>query len=542
MADPLSAAGSIAGILSLAGPILAEGYAYIASVRDSPNALKQLLSETSRLQAVLGQIDELVRESATNTSAMTASDLLKSVHSSIKRCERIPGQSAKNIGRAIVWPFKEREVKENLDRFQRLINTFELALSIESRHMKLMLLSSHLLRNLNKRTSVILDEQQEERVRKLLEMLSPLEPPKRHKDLQTKRSMKSVLGLLEHERFRMWQDSSMHTENTSNRILQCYGIPGAGKTMASSMVIDHLVSHYGEHRVAYIYCDYRDKTNQNLLNIMGSILKQHLAITVEIPDAVVQLLESQQNISGKADVSQMLKFVIPQLAVSGHFLCIDALDELEPGTRFELLKALQTEFGNSRIFLTGRHHIASDVSRILQISSVDSIQITPNPIDIRAYLSYEMELDWERNPDDMNEQLKEKILDGIVSKAQGMFLLPALHISMVLEQPTIAKRRKALASLPSELDDAYTRMVDRIRNSSSLSDLGMRVLMWLHLARRPLKVGEIQHALAIERGDIALDWDTIPAPKRLLDCCLGLVLVDEETSTIRLVHYTLEEY
>jgi hypothetical protein len=151
MADPLSIAASIAGLMSLAGPILAEGYAYMASVRDSPNALKQLLCEIGRLDAVLGQIDELARESATNTGAVvqtqrskvsdvitpdtikTASDLLKSVQSSIKQCERIPGQSAKNIGRAIVWPFKEREVKENLNRFKRLIDTFESALSIESR-------------------------------------------------------------------------------------------------------------------------------------------------------------------------------------------------------------------------------------------------------------------------------------------------------------------------------------------------------------------------------------------------------------------------
>jgi len=151
MADPLSIAASIAGLLSIARSILAEGYGYIASVRDSPNALKQLLSEISQLEAILGQIDELVRENAVNASPATqssrhrvseiitpdtiktASDLLKSVQSSIKLCERTPGQSARNVGRAIVWPFKEREVKESLDRFWRLINTFELALSLESR-------------------------------------------------------------------------------------------------------------------------------------------------------------------------------------------------------------------------------------------------------------------------------------------------------------------------------------------------------------------------------------------------------------------------
>jgi len=186
------------------------------------------------------------------------------------------------------------------------------------------------------------------------------------------------------------------------------------------MVIDHLLSHYGEQRVAYIYCDYRDKTSQNLLNIMGSILKQHLAVTANIPEPVVSLLESLQKIGKNVmikDISQMLKFAVPQL---DHFLCIDALDELEPGTRLELLKALKTDFGGTRIFLTGRPHISSEVSRILQVHPADAIMITPNLIEVRAYLSHEIELDCEMNPDDMNEQLKEEIIEGIAANTQGM--------------------------------------------------------------------------------------------------------------------------
>ena len=71
--------------------------------------------------------------------------------------------------------------------------------------------------------------------------------------------------------------------------------------------------------------------------------------------------------------------------------------------------------------------------------------------------------------------------------------------------------------------------------------------MWLHLATRPLLLVELQHALAVvleegKRGNIDLDEDEIPTQKRLLDCCLGLVIVDEETMTVRFVHYTLEEY
>ena len=131
------------------------------------------------------------------------------------------------------------------------------------------------------------------------------------------------------------------------------------------------------------------------------------------------------------------------------------------------------------------------------------------------------------------------------------FLLPALHISIVLEKPTKADRREALAMLPLELNDAYAGMLARIQKSARsphpASNLGMRVLMWLHLATRPLLLKELQHALAVvleegKRGNVDLDKDQIPTQKRLLDCCLGLVIVDEETMTVRFVHYTLEGF
>jgi len=147
MADPLSTAASIAGLLSLARRILAEGYTYIASIQNSPSALGKLLSEISRLEAILGQVNEIIQESASSVvqpqsskqriaevmtpdAIKTASDLLQSLTG---LCGRIAGQNRKKIGQAIAWPLKEREVKESLDRFKRLINTFEVALSSESR-------------------------------------------------------------------------------------------------------------------------------------------------------------------------------------------------------------------------------------------------------------------------------------------------------------------------------------------------------------------------------------------------------------------------
>ena len=114
---------------------------------------------------------------------------------------------------------------------------------------------------------------------------------------------------------------------------------------------------------------------------------------------------------------------------------------------------------------------------------------------------------------------------------------------MVLEKPTKAARREALADLPLKLNDAYAGMLARIQDSSRsphlTGNLGMQVLMWLHLATRPLRLKELQHALAVvleegKRGNVDLDEDQIPTQKRLLDSCIGLVIVDEETLTFDL--------
>lgn len=285
-------------------------------------------------------------------------------------------------------------------------------------------------------------------VQQLLEVLSPLDYLKRHRGLQDRRHPGSGMWLLQHDGFRLWHDiSSMRKGDISDRTLCCYGIPGSGKTfiryqnlalrilrylrltlhMYSSMVIDYLIALHGKQNVAYIYCDYRDQKQHNLGNIVGSILKQLLTATSTVPDhEVVRILESiEQDAINELvyNVSQVLKLAAPHRNGAGPFICIDALDELEPQVRLKLLKALQTVFTTARIFLTARPDIKSEVDSILEVSQCrddHEINIIPDPAEVRSYLSHEIALDMASNPDDMNEQLKEQILDTLMSKATGM--------------------------------------------------------------------------------------------------------------------------
>ena len=70
----------------------------------------------------------------------------------------------------------------------------------------------------------------------------------------------------------------------------------------------------------------------------------------------------------------------------------------------------------------------------------------------------------------------------------------------------------------------------------------MKTLMWTSLAKRPLRIEEIRHALAVRLDDSHLDRDNLPIQRYLVESCSGLVTVDVESSTIRIVHLSLQEY
>ncbi|KAJ7305570.1 hypothetical protein DFH08DRAFT_665880, partial [Mycena albidolilacea] len=67
-------------------------------------------------------------------------------------------------------------------------------------------------------------------------------------------------------------------------------------------------------------------------------------------------------------------------------------------------------------------------------------------------------------------------------------------------------------------------------------------LTWVAYSKRPLTVPELREALAIEPDATSLDVDNLLDINIILSVCGGLVIVNEEMSTVRLVHYTAQHY
>jgi len=93
------------------------------------------------------------------------------------------------------------------------------------------------------------------------------------------------------------------------------------------------------------------------------------------------------------------------------------------------------------------------------------------------------------------------------------------------------------------LSEAYTATISRIKVQKGYkAALGLKVLMWVLYSERPLRGEELCHALGVEIGSEDLDLENVPALRTLLASCLGLVTVEESSSTVRLVHFTLQEH
>ena len=125
------------------------------------------------------------------------------------------------------------------------------------------------------------------------------------------------------------------------------------------------------------------------------------------------------------------------------------------------------------------------------------------------------------------------------------FLLVSLVMDAVLDDATIHQRRRTLHKMTGGfgLEDAYSTTLDRIRGQrGNRVKLAMEALMWISCSERPLKADELCHALAVEVGTTDLNANNAPSTRTILSCTLGLVTIDEQSSTVRLVHFTLQEY
>lgn len=375
-----------------------------------------------------------------------------------------------------------------------------------------------------------------ERKARLLEWLSDHDHFKEQHDNLSRYKEGTCMWFLDNPKFKEWKDGTSDT-------LFCVGMPGAGKTVMSAMIIRHLFETSqcsDQAAVAFLYFRYDLRDTQSTEKLLGSLIKQLVVQCVKTPESIEQEFEPFSKERRPQSKQDMLKAAVD--CFSCVYFVIDALDEsrmlLTKDDLIPTIRALKKT--QIKLFVTSR--FIPEIQA--QFTDNQSIEITASDADIESYTM-----------DRMSELprcvqgslvLQAEIIQAIATSTQGMFLLAKLHIDSLKDKRTLKAMRSSLRTLPSgssAYDAAYDGAIKRISDQSE-SDftLAQQVLTWLVHAMRPISENDLETALAVELGERNLDPNNIVSVVELLSLCAGLVTLDEESKTVRLVHYTTQKY
>ncbi|KAI5462028.1 putative ankyrin repeat protein [Mariannaea sp. PMI_226] len=377
--------------------------------------------------------------------------------------------------------------------------------------------------------------------KEILDWLTRIDFGPQQSDLFRRRLAGTGQWLLYSAEFQEWLE-------TSGKTLFGQGIPGAGKSILTSFLVDDLVERFsGDLNVgiAYIYCNFKRQEQQKVDDLLASLLKQLVGTSLTLPSSVVSLHNRHKARRTRPSLEEILDTLHSVLAnYSRVFIVVDALDEYDnaDGCRSRFLSQLldlQAKTGTN-LFTTSRY--LPEIQKILEGSIL--LEIRAKSSDVCKYLQQHMS----ELPScvSKNEHLQTTVVSRITEVADGMFLLAKLHLDSLRDKYTERAVNRALDHFrkgTGALDQAYFEAMERIRSQQiDFQKLALLVLSWITNATRPLTTLELQHALAVEPGDDKFRNDNIPEVENMVSVCIGLVTVEEESSIIRLVHYTTQDY
>ncbi|KAF3918254.1 Ankyrin-1 [Orbilia brochopaga] len=560
--DPLSTTASIIAVLQIASDVVK----YIVTAKGATKERRRLREEIFACESVLLQLQDHIDDADGGGIWWEKIKALEGPNTPLHRLwaafeiiktKLEPKRGLNKALSVLKWPFNEEETEKFILIVQRELSLLQLSLTMTCRDLilavrekstengKLLAELIQMIRNesadLGGSIRELRKHQIESERQAIINWLTPVDYAIQQSDFINRRQSGTGKWLLDSPEFSTWL-------NTEAQTLFCPGIPGAGKTILTSIVVDDLYKRFCNDStvgLAFVYCNFQQQHEQSVEDLVASLLKQLVQGLPELTDSIRSLYNKHKGKQMRPSFHEVTEVLQSVASIySRLFIIIDALDECQtsPGCRARLLGeifGLQTNH-RANIFATSR--TIADVKEIFEGSM--TLEIRAMEEDIQRYIdSHIMYLPTfvGRDP-----ALQEEIKTGIIGTVDGMFLLVQLHLDSLVGKRSPKAVRVALSKLPTgsqAYNQAYEAAMERIcKQVADQAELAKQVLYWITCAKRPLTILELQHALAIEIGESELDRDNLPQIEDMISACCGLVTVDENRGVIRLVHYTTQEY
>ncbi|KIM82512.1 hypothetical protein PILCRDRAFT_70744, partial [Piloderma croceum F 1598] len=245
--------------------------------------------------------------------------------------------------------------------------------------------------------------------------LSPLNFKITQSDVLNKRTEGTGEWLLNSSEFRTWLSGD-------SKELWCPGMPGAGKTILASIVIDYLQNSLKgkDAAIVCIYCNYKEQTEQTVPEIIASLLKQLVQDRPMTSDNVKSLHEQHVGRGTRPTYEELKKAFQSEVGTSNVYIVVDALDECLERDQGYLITELRSLGSAIHLMVTSRPLLS--IEQLFQHAT--RLDILANDTDVRKYIedriAHEYRLVLHVNTD---QALREIIIEKIAANVKGMYVL-----------------------------------------------------------------------------------------------------------------------
>ncbi|KAJ5185641.1 NACHT nucleoside triphosphatase [Penicillium cf. griseofulvum] len=555
MADPLSIAAGVAGLLSFGIQVTQSLIGFYTAYKDQDSDLAKITENLDSLQGIFRALDVAVQD---RRSQADAQELFQEVEKATQKCDEIikeldtecqkfhkhlvAGFKGRILvaGRRAAYPFR----KSTLQKLEEDIGEIRENLSFALDVMQLRS-HNHIQHSVSEVKSLV------ERINaslisdKIRAWLMAPDASLDHNTAYAKCHQSTGLWFINGHHFATWLVKR-------NSFLWLNGFVGCGKSVLCSMAIQHISQEMKQRYkvgIAFFYFSFNDESKQTDNGMLRALLLQLSG----------QLEDGQKNLeqlhvlypSGIPPVEALLDLLARFLRrFHDSYILLDALDESPRDRNREgVLKAIQAirnwSIPGVHILATSRNEL--DIRAYLDLSCNQDLSMR-NPEtdeDIVNFIAYQL------NNDPKLQRWKarhEEIRTKLATSAQGVFRYIECQFNALRRARNQNQLDQCLRSMPRDLDETYERILCSI--DEEYTEDVRRILTILCSSTRPLTVKELIHAHAVNLGEPPyLDYGSFYEQHDLVDICLGLIEIvatehykGQSHLTVRIAHFSVQEY
>ena len=334
--------------------------------------------------------------------------------------------------------------------------------------------------------------------------------------------------------------------DATTRMLWLTGVPGAGKTVLSSFVINRCSEISGNHPLTptlYFFFKMTDNDKNSVIAVTRSLVYQlYLLSPASLCADILSLRDSGGKDKALGDQGLWELFVKHARDMDNLTIILDALDECD-GVGVLLRRIIAfLDCCRAKILLVSR----KEESIALVLEAYPHIVNTHEDIeaDIHSYVKAAISTVRRFR----GKPVEQKIVSALSSGHGGMFLWAYLMIQELKEVGTAGQMDDALRSLPKGLEKMHEKIITRLDASlhSAHRQFATKILKWIVCAVRPLRLVELQEIMRFEFREgrtstrqSADDDSFLYSEKDIELACGALVLT--RNGTLQLIHLSTKE-